>query len=58
MPTTVKNNYQVSVAQHDQNLFLPYITVDCKLVSSPSRMCQEPRLLPFYNTGILKTQPL
>lgn len=51
MPTTVKNNHQVSVAQHDKNLFLLHITVGCKLVSSPSKRCQESRLLPFHNTG-------
>lgn len=57
MPTTVKNNHQVSVAQHDKNLFLLHITVGCKLVSSPSKRCQESRLLPFHNTGIPKHGP-
>ena len=58
MPSTVKNNHQVSVAQHDKNSFLLHIAVGCKLVSSPSKMCQESRLLPFHNTGISKTWPL
>ena len=58
MPTTVKNNHQVSVAQHDKNLFLLHITVGWKLVSSPSKMCQESRLLPFHNTSISKIWPL
>ena len=58
MPTTVKNHHQVSVAQHDKILFLSHITVGCKLVSLPSKMCQASRLLPFHNTGISKTCPL